>query len=57
MREDQPGFRTKGALMTEKELMLCLAALLQEARELTAIMAASRISASRLPIANRKSQI
>jgi four helix bundle protein len=35
----------------------CLAALLQEARELTAIMAASRISASRLPIANRKSQI
>jgi hypothetical protein len=57
MRQDQPGFRTKGALMTEKELMLCLAALLQEARELTAIMAASRISASRLPIANRKSQI
>jgi hypothetical protein len=43
--------------MTEKELMLCLAALLQEAHEFTAIMAASRISAPRLPIANRNSQI
>lgn len=42
-----------GAILPEE----CLAALLQEARELTAIMAASRISASRLPIANRKSQI
>ncbi len=71
MTETQLKQRTKRfalrviALVGELELIMegrllpkqRLGPLLKEAGELTAIMAASRISASPLPIANRQSQI